>query len=405
VVVPTVASPVTAASPAAKPASGVTTPSQLTGTIKIVSSLPRTGNNKTQTDAMVNGIRMALDEARGRADNAMVIYEDLDDTTPNHASWDAGKVAENANRAVDDQDVMVVIGPYNSGAAKVAIPILNRADLVMISPSNTYPGLTKPGKGAPDEPDVLYPTGTRTYSRVIPSDDVQGVVAAGWAKQLGAQRVYLLDDHDLFGGLWSRAFAETAERIGLQVVGPEGIDPRASDYEALAARVRDANPDLVYVGGVSLNNTGKLFKDLRAALPEHVKLMGPDGLYEGPFLEEAGDAAEGAFITFGGVAPSKLTGKGAEWYRSYKVRYNVEPEAYAAYAYEATKVALDAIKRAGRKDRAAIREAVMATKDYDGILGRWSFDRNGDTTLTSISGRQVKEGHFDDGNAETLQAP
>jgi branched-chain amino acid transport system substrate-binding protein len=78
---------------------------------------------------------------------------------------------------------------------------------------------------------------------------------------------------------------------------------------------------------------------------------------------------------------------------------------YAAYAYEATKVALDAIKRAGRKDRAAIRDAVFATRDYEGILGRWSFDANGDTTLTTISGREAKGGKWDDAGAVTLHAP
>jgi branched-chain amino acid transport system substrate-binding protein len=81
-----------------------------------------------------------------------------------------------------------------------------------------------------------------------------------------------------------------------------------------------------------------------------------------------------------------------------------EPGAYAAYGYESVKVALDAIQRAGRKDREAIRAAVFATKDYHGVLGKWSFDPNGDTTLTTMSGRQVKDGEFDDANAVTLQA-
>jgi branched-chain amino acid transport system substrate-binding protein len=133
--------------------------------------------------------------------------------------------------------------------------------------------------------------------------------------------------------------------------------------------------------------------------------MGPDGIYEQAFLDDAGDAAEGALITFGGVPPSKLAGKGAQWYQAYKTKFNAEPEAYAAYGYESMKVALDAIQRAGRKDRAAIRDALMATRDYDGVLGRWSFDRNGDTSLTQMSGRAVKAGKFDDANATTLEAP
>jgi branched-chain amino acid transport system substrate-binding protein len=350
---------------------------------------------------------MALDEANNQVSGATIVYEDLDDATPARGAWDAGKEAENANRAVNDPDVLAYIGTFNSGAAKVAIPILNRANLVMVSPANTYPGLTKRVEGVePGEPDVYYPTGRRNYARVVPPDDLQGAVGAAWARQLGVNRVYVLDDTELYGHGIAVVFAQTAPRLGLTMVGgPDGIDPKASDYRALATRLRETNPDMVYFGGITQNNVGKLLKDLRAVLGNQVKFMGPDGIYEQAFLDDAGEAAEGALITFGGVAPSKLTGKGAQWYQAYKQRFNAEPEAYASYGYESMKVVLDAIQRAGRKDRAAIRDAVFATRDYDGVLGRWSFDQNGDTSLTTMTGRDVKGGKFDDANAVTLEAP
>jgi branched-chain amino acid transport system substrate-binding protein len=191
-------------------------------------------------------------------------------------------------------------------------------------------------------------------------------------------------------------FAQTAQRQGLEVKGRDSIDGKASDYRALALKVRQANPDLIYFGGITQNNAGQLWKDLRNSMPQ-VKLMGPDGIYEKAFLDAAGDAAQGSYITFGGVPPDKLTGKGAEWYTKYKAKFSSEPEAYAAYGYEAAKIAIDAIKRAGRADRAAVREAVFATKDYDGVLGKWSFDQNGDTSLTTMSGLiiQPKGGSLD----------
>jgi branched-chain amino acid transport system substrate-binding protein len=372
----------------------------------VVSSLPRTGSAKGQTDTIVNSIRMALDEVNSRVGNATITYEDLDDATAARGAWDAGKEAENANKAVNDPDVMVYVGTFNSGAAKISIPILNRANLVMISPSNTYPGLTKPGKGEPNEPAVYQPSGRPNYTRVVPADDLQGAVAAAWAKQLGATKVYVLDDTEVYGHGVATVFADTAKRIGLDLAGgPEGIDPQASDYRALATKIRSTAPDLVYFGGITQNNAGKLLKDLRTVLGNNVRFMGPDGIYEQAFLDEAGDAAENVYITFGGVAPSKLTGKGAQWYANYKSKFNAEPEAYAGYGYEATKVALDALQGAGVRDRARIRDAVFATRDYDGVLGKWSFDRNGDTTLTTMSGRQVKGGKFDDANAVTLEAP
>ena len=371
-----------------------------------MSSLPRSGVNKAQTDSIVNGIKMALDAVGGQIDGASILYEDWDDASPTRGAWDGERENENANRAIDDPDVMVYIGPYNSGAAKVSIPTLNNADLVMVSPSNTYAGLTKPGKGLPNEPAIFYPTGRRNYARVVPSDDIQGSVGAGWAKQLGASKAFVLDDTELYGHAIALSFADTAARIGLEIVGgPEGIDPHAQDYQGVAAKIRSSGADLVYFGGITDNNAGRLFKDIRTTLGDKVKLMGPDGLYQQGFLDDAGEAAQGVYVTFGAVAPSKLTGKGAEWYREYKARFGAEPEVYAAYGYEATKVALDAIRRAGKKDRNAIREAVLATREYDGVLGTWSLDQNGDTTLSTISGRAIKDGKFDDANAVTLQAP
>jgi branched-chain amino acid transport system substrate-binding protein len=385
---PTAAAPAPASGSPAAPAAGATS-----GTVKIFSSLPLTGSSVGQTQTIVNAIRMAVEEHGGKAGNFTVVYEPLDDATPAKGSWDEGKEAENANRAVNDPDVVAYIGTFNSGAAKVSIPILNRANLVMVSPANTYPGLTKPGKGEPNEPNVYYPNGTRNYSRVVPADDLQGAVGAKWAKDLGAQRVYVLDDSELYGRGLATVFHQEAKKRGLQVSPadkPDSIDPKASDYRSLALRIRQTNPDLVYFGGITQNNAGKLWQDLRAVLGNNVKLMGPDGMFEQAFLDAAGDAALDTYLTFGGVPVKNYTGKAQDWARRYRDKYKSDPEVYAIYGYDSANVVLDAIEKAGRKDRAAIRDAVMATKDYDGALGKWSFDQNGDTTLTTLSGSQVK---------------
>ncbi len=403
-----------AASPAAKPAaSPATAPSPaaaagaLSGSIKIVSSLPRTGSSKGQTDTIVNSIKMALAEVNNKVGNATISYEDLDDATAAKGSWDAAKEAENANKAVNDADVVAYIGTFNSGAAKISIPILCKANLVMISPANTYPGLTKKVEGVePNEPDVYYPGCQRNYTRVVPSDELQGAAAAKWSKDLGATKAYILDDTELYGHGLAVMYKLTADKIGLPVVGgPEGIDSKATDYRALAQKIRASGADVVYFGGITQNNAGKLWQDLRATLGNSVRLMGPDGIYEQAFIEAGGQAAEDAYITFGGVAPQKLTGKGADWYKRYKDQFKSEPEAYAAYGYEAAKVVLDGLGKAGVKDRAKVRDAVFGTKDFDGALGKWSFGPTGDTSLTTMSGRQVKSGKFDDANSVTLEAP
>jgi branched-chain amino acid transport system substrate-binding protein len=389
---------------------------QLSGTIKIVSSLPRTGANKGQTDTMSNAIKMALADVNNRVGGATLVYQDMDDATAAKGQWDAAQEASNANTAIADPDTVAYIGTFNSGAAAVSIPILCAANMGMVSPANTYPGLTKKVEGvAPNEPDVYYPNGCkRNYTRVIPTDEIQGAVAANWSKQLGATKAYVLDDTQLYGHGIASFYASTAQRIGLQVVGgPEGIDPQASDYRALAQKIRAAGADVVFAGIITPNNAGKLWQDLRDTLGPNVRLMGPDGIYEQAFIDAAGPAAEGTYITFGGIPPSKLTGKGADWYQRYKQQFNDEPAAYAAYAYEAASVVIQAVETAAAscavhnsaECRGAVRDAIFNTKNFNGVLGTWSFTDTGDTTLTTMSGRQVKNGMFDDANAVVLTAP
>jgi branched-chain amino acid transport system substrate-binding protein len=368
-------------------------------TLKIVSSLPMTGSSLGQTQTIVNGIKQVIEENNSTAcDGKLKLeYEAMDDATAAAGKWDPAQETENANKAVADKNVVAYIGTFNSGAAKLAIPILNQADLVMISPANTYPGLTKPGKGEGNEPNIYYPNGKRNFTRVVPADDLQGVVAAKWAKSLGVKKAYILDDQELYGKGLADIFDATAKKEGIEVLGHEGIDAKASDYKALMTKIKALNPDLIYFGGITQNNAGQLIKDMRnvGMSADKVKFMSPDGTYEQALIDAAGKDAEGVYATFGGVPPKELTGSGKTWYESYKKKFNAEPEAYAAYGYESAKVIVNAINKVCKNDRAAIRDAVMTTKDFEGVLGKWSFDQNGDTSLTTMSGNVVKNGKWE----------
>lgn len=364
--------------------------------IKIVSSLPRTGSAKAQTDTIVNGIRIALDEAGNRVGDFRIEYTDLDDATAAAGQWTAEKETSNAKRAARDPDVMVYIGTYNSGAAKIAMPILNRAGLLMISPANTATGLTKPGKGDRGEPEMYRPTGKINYVRVVPADDLQGSLSAAWAKQLGFRRVYVLDDNEVYGKGIATTFADTCQDLGLEVLGQESIDAKAQEFKSLMTAIRETRPDLIYFGGTTQSKGGQVAKDMVAAgLPS--KIMVPDACFEEALIEAAGaqNLNGRCYATFGGLPPDALTGRGREFVEKYRQRYQTTPQAYAIYGYEAAKVALEAIRRAGKKDRAAILAACLAIRDFDqGALGSWSFDENGDTTLTTISGSIVENGQF-----------
>src|SRR5690606_38080996 len=159
-------------------------------------------------------------------------------------------------------------------------------------------------------------------------------------------------------------FEQTAREIGLEVLGNEGIDYKAPDFRALMTKIKGMDPDLIFFGGLTDTAAPKLAQDMLAVGMDDVKFMGPDGIFNDDFIKAAGPAAEGVYGTFGGIPPSELTGKGADWYQRFKEKFGTEPDAYAAYAYEAASVMMDAIERAGEKDREKIREALVNTKDF-----------------------------------------
>jgi branched-chain amino acid transport system substrate-binding protein len=374
------------------------------GTVSIWSSLPRQGSSKGQTDTIVNSIKLALEKKGGAVAGWTINYVDQDDSTAEAGQWTPEKETDNATKAVATNDLVAYIGTFNSGAAKISIPILCKAGIPMVSPANTYPGLTKAENVEPGEPDKYYADckdGKKNYFRVVPADDLQGKVAADWAKELGVTKVYVIDDSQIYGKGVADVFDASAEAAGLEVLAHDQITGKETDYKALAQSIKSAAPDLVYFGGITQQNAGQLWKDIRAALPD-VKMMGPDGISEQAFLDAAGSAAEGSYITFGGLSPSEYTDSAAEFRDEYKAKYGGELESYTIYGYEAANVVLTAIETAiegGASDAAAIRagtlDALRATQDYEGVLGTWSFDANGDTSLTTFSGQIVKSGKIE----------
>src|SRR5215211_2877321 len=372
-----------------------------TPTAKIVSDLPRQGANRAQTTTMVNAINMAIDERNGKAGDVKIEYESLDDATAQAGQWDAAKCAENAQSAAQDDEIIGWIGPFNSGCAAVEIPILNEAGLAMLSPANTYTGLTKP---TPDEsePDKYYPTGERNYARVIVTDVQQGQAGASFMDDEGVKTVFILDDRETYGKGVADEFQKAAEDLGIQVVGREGIDGSAPNYRSLMNTVAAADPDAIYFGGIIENNAAQIIKDKVGAgmSNDEVLFVGPDGIFVDELITQGGDSVEGIYVSFGGIPPEKLGSAGQEFIDKYEQKYDDAVQPYTAYAYEAANVMLDAIERASKDaggdvpDREAVIKEVFATQDLQGVLGTWSFDENGDTSLTRLSIQEVEDGEF-----------
>lgn len=371
--------------------------------IKIVSSLPRSGSARGQTDSIVQGLKLALHEVNYQITlgdrTYKLAYLDLDDATAAAGNWTIEQEIANANQARTDPDVMVYVGTYNSGAAKVSMPILNKANVLMISPANTAPSLTKPNSGDRHEPGCYRPTGQVNFTRVVPADDVQGAVAAQWANDLGAKQVFILDDNEVYGQGIAKLFHKTCEdKFGIKVLGHESIDSKQQEFKPLLQKIKDTKPDLIYFGGTTQTKAGQVFKDM-ISVGLRCPMMGPDGTFETAMIESAGkEAFETApfYATFGGLPIEELKdGRGPTFVKNFAALYGKPPtEAYAAYGYECGLVALDALRRAGKKDRDAVRVAGLATKDFVGTIGKWSFDANGDTDSKVMSGNTVKDGKF-----------
>jgi branched-chain amino acid transport system substrate-binding protein len=365
----------------------------------MVSDLPLQGSSRPQNETIVNAITLALEERDYMAGDVQIEYISQDNATAQAGKWDEAKCAENAQSAAQNEEVVGWIGPFNSGCAQVEIPILNQAGLAMVSPANTYIGLTKLSPD-PSEPEKFYPTGIRNYTRVIVADDKQGRAGAVWMRDLGVQSVYILDDQETYGKGLADQFQQSAQELGIQVLGREGIDGNAANYRSLMAQIAQLQPDAIYFGGITQNNAGQLVSDKVGAgmSNENVIFMGPDGIYEEEFLSAAGNAAEGIYVTFGGLPASELPGPGQDFVQNYRDRFGGDVEAYTAYGYEAANVLLDAIQRAyeadGEVTRAGVVRELFATRYYSGVLGTWSFDGDGDTTLTDLSGQRVQDGEF-----------
>src|SRR4051794_11552556 len=359
------------------------------GTVDIYSSLPLQGASKDQTAAMVNGIKLAMSQANNKAGDTTVKYTSLDDSTAQAGNWDPGQTAQNARKVAQDSKAVYYIGEFNSGASAISIPILNQAGVPQVSPANTYPGLTtnEPGteKG---EPDKYYPTQKRTYLRIVPRDKIQSAALITQMKQDGCKKVAVANDKETYGGGLARIFVQQSKDQSLTVTGNDAIDKSASNYRAYASKVKGAAADCFLFSGVTANGAVQLFKDVGAALP-NAKLYGPDGVCESGFTNPK---KKGIPTTLGkrftcsvATLDLKAIPGGKKFVDSYSKRYGESnPDPYAIYGYEAMKLGLDTIKGLGDKgtDKQAVLDALFATKGRSSVLGTYSFDKNGDTSLT-----------------------
>ena len=359
-------------------------------TVDFYSSLPLQGASTAQTTPMVNGMKLALQQAGGKAGQWTVKYTALDDSTAAAGKWDPGQTAADARKAASDTKAVYYMGEFNSGASEVSIPILNEAGLPMVSPANTYVGLTtsQPGS-APGEPQKYYPTGTRTYLRIVPIDSIQAASDLLAMKQAGCTKVAVANDKEAYGQGLATLLGLEKGSYGINIVSDTGIDPTAPNFRSYASTIKGQGADCFFFAGIVSNGAVQITKDVHAALPT-AKVFGGDGVCTDSYTsaKKGGVPASLYPLLQCTVATQKLSAYpgGKDFLAAYSKAYGTSsPDPYAIYGYEVMKLGLDTVAKLGAQgnSKSAVLKALFATTNRSSVLGTYGFNKDGDTTLKS----------------------
>jgi branched-chain amino acid transport system substrate-binding protein len=353
-------------------------------TLAVYVSVPLRGPSAPYGRAIRNGAKLALEDANGRAGEVKVEAIFLDDTGGRVAGprWLAGVVGLNARTATSDSAAIAYLGEFESGATRVSLPITNEARMLQVSPASTAPDLVSPFSGSDEVPEMVQPSGERSFGRVIPDDVAQAAAGAQWAKSLGVRRALVYSRAKLSDTV-ADEFAEEAEGLGVSVESPQN--------PAARRRAVNSNPDLVYYGGTP----GPALPFLeRVAETSAATIMGTDALLLDPgFLRAARPIESRLRLTASAQDPDQLPPPdGPGFVREYREQYGRAPDPYAAYGHEAMAVVLDSIGRADPVDRGAIVDAFLETTDRRSVLGTYSIDEVGNTTLDRMAGYRISGG-------------
>lgn len=368
------------------------------GTIKIGSDFPvcTTGGQSTS-----NGVKFAVDQknAAGGVQGFTIAYTSFDDCRQGAYNADAG--VANVRSMLDDSAYMGMIGPYNSAVAKAEIPIANPKDFVMISPANTNPCLTKDLPTCSYHPQDLRPTGTNNYWRVVTTDDYQGPAMADYMyKQLGIKNVGILDDSTVFGVGIAGAFETEFKKLGGTVAKHSEYkkDQQGSDFKSILLGLKSAGALGVYVGGTDDQNICIPRAQMKQ-IGWDVPFGGGDGIETTDCINQASGNESGVLATSAGADATQVSGA-KDTIAAFRKAFTGANDfgGYTMQAYDAANIVMTAIGNAIKANggnmptRKQVREEMAKITSFQGVIGKYGFDQNGDTTLKIVSIYEVKTG-------------
>ncbi len=358
----------------------------------VLSDLPLRGGRRFVTPQMSAAILHVVRKHSFRAGRYTLAYQSCDHSTAQTGA-DPRKCVANTKAYAANADVIGVVGPYNSSCAYGEIPIANNAALPIVSPTNSDVGLTRHALGSPRGAlRALYPTGRRTYARLMSPDDAQAAAGAVLVRRLGARSVFVVDDGG-YGAVFVPYFRRAAARLGLRVVDSARWDPHDLRLGALVARARRARPQAVYLCGLIDTEAGRVLAALRRALPSAVRFVGCDGLLPVSLLfAQAGSAARGLYVSIEGRVNERLGARGKRFLREFgATQPGSRVDIAAVYAAQAAEVLLAAIARSDGT-RASVSSELLKTRVDDGLLGSFAIDADGDPVPAPITIVRLEHG-------------
>ena len=361
--------------------------------VTLVSDLTLKGEARTFTQPMVDAIRLVLEQRGFEAGAFSVGYQSCDNSTAQSGAADFFRCAANAKAYARNLRVVGVFGSFNSPCSYSQIPITNAANggpLAMVSPSATLADLTTDGG--------LYPTGKRSFFRLAAAEDYLPDAQVQLAKQLGHERMFVLESNGKeYGDDYLAELRASARRHGVTIVGTESFDMDSTSQAALARRVAASRPESVAIVGYLTPGTGALLRDLRASLGPRVSISATDAFAEADALRElAGSAGGGLYVVWNGMANDLLPPKGKQFLQTFAAANGGDPGAdfSASYGAQGAEIFLDAIARSDGT-RASITQELHRTAVRDGILGDVRWDAHGELlegpiTVLHMEGGELK---------------
>jgi branched-chain amino acid transport system substrate-binding protein len=386
-----------AAAAVALGACGVGAPNtEATGTqLTVYSSLPLDGPTAAISQQIVNGEKLALSEAGGRAGPFKVSYTSLDDANAKTGQWNPGESASDAKEAAQDTSTIAYLGDYNSAATAISLPLINGAGILQISPASPYVGLTSSLDAGADEPARFYLSGKRNFARLQPGDPVQAVAQVRLMRLLAVKRVYVIDDQDAFEIPLATIVASDATHAGIALAAHDSIAVKgtASSFTGEIEKIERAHVQAVFLAGGPGPGTVAFWRALHAADPA-LLLLGSSSMDSESFTSQIGDAGSQTYLTTP-LLPTALYPPAAQRVlAAYKSTFGYGGGAEALYGYEAMSLVLDAIRGAGERgnNRQAVIARVLSTRNRSAVLGRYSIEPNGETTLSIYGVDRVRDG-------------